>query len=77
MPVRVEVEDLSHLSLDEELSGENGQKHNGKTFAEAWMDQEWVTFMVTRYSQSTKLAHRRFLRYVELNSTNVNRLEFP
>ncbi|CAL1173706.1 unnamed protein product [Cladocopium goreaui] len=67
-PVQVEVEDLSHLSL-EELSGETlafGQKHHGKTFAEAWMDQEWVRFMVTRYSQSTKSAHRRFLRYVEL-----------
>ena len=68
MPVQVEVEDLSHLSL-EELSVETlsfGQKHAGKTFAEAWMDQEWVKFMVTRYSQSTKSAHRRFLRYVEL-----------
>ena len=67
-PVQVEVEDLSHLSL-EELSGETlsfGQKHAGKTFAEAWMDQEWVKFMVTKYSQSTKSAHRRFLRYVEL-----------
>ena len=68
MPVQVEVEDLSHLSL-EELSVEIlsfGQKHAGKTFAEAWMDQEWVKFMVTRYSQSTKSAHRRFLRFVEL-----------
>ena len=68
MPVQVEVEDLSHLTL-KDLSGEIltfGQKHNGKTFAEAWTDQEWVTFMATRYAQSTKLAHRRFLRYVEL-----------
>ena len=64
----MEVEDLSHLTLAD-LSSEKvnfGQKHSGKTYAEAWSDQEWVNFMVTRYSQSTKLTHRRFLRYVEL-----------
>ena len=29
-------------------------------------DQEWVQFMVSRYSKSTKESHRRYLRYVEL-----------
>ena len=43
-----------------------GQKHAGHLFSEAWKDQEWVSFMVNRYGSSTKMEHRRFLRYVEL-----------
>eukprot|EP00435_Cladocopium_sp_Y103_P075501 s304_g58.t2 len=61
-------ESLDHLTL-EELAPEIiafGQKHQGKSFEEAWGDQEWVQFMISRYQTSTKEAHRRFLRYVEL-----------
>ena len=71
VPIEVEVQDLSHLTL-EELSQEKitfGQKYQGKPYAEAWKDQEWVSFMVKRYGSSTKLEHRRFLKYVDLKVT--------
>ena len=59
---------LSHLTL-EDLSAEIvtfGQKYLGCHFRDTWEDQEWVQFMVSRYSKSTKESHRRYLRYVEL-----------
>ncbi|CAL1150804.1 unnamed protein product [Cladocopium goreaui] len=66
--VAVQVEDLSHLTL-EELGPELvdfGQKHRGQSFHETWKDQEWVSWMTKHYGASTKTAHRRFIRYVEL-----------
>ena len=60
--------DLNHLTL-EELENEVvsfGEAHMGHTYAEAWSDQEWVKFMTSRYRKSSKEAHMRFLRYVEL-----------
>lgn len=30
------------------------------------MDQSWVHFVISRYSQSPKLSHRLFIRFVEL-----------
>lgn len=64
----VEVASLDHLTLDE-LASEIvtfGAKHQGKSYQDVWADQEWVQFMVARYQSSTKEAHRRFLKYVEL-----------
>ena len=61
-------DDLSHLTL-QELENEVisfGEAHMGQTFAEAWSDQEWVKFMTSRYRKSSKEAHMRFLRFVEL-----------
>ena len=66
--VAVQVEDLSHLTL-EELGPELvdfGQKHRGQSVHETWKDQEWVSWMTKHYGASTKTAHRRFLRCVEL-----------
>ena len=63
-----EMPSLSHLTL-EDLSAEIvtfGQKYMGCHFRDTWEDQEWVQFMVSRYSKSTKEGHRRYLRYVEL-----------
>eukprot|EP00435_Cladocopium_sp_Y103_P073407 s3_g43.t1 len=75
IPASTNPESLSHLTL-EELSGEKisfGQKHQGRTHLEAWEDQEWVQFMVSRYQGSTKEAHRRFLRFVELKVEEMER----
>eukprot|EP00435_Cladocopium_sp_Y103_P072573 s12_g40.t1 len=68
IPATTSAESLEHLTL-EQLSGETigfGQKHQGHTMLEAWEDQEWVQFMISRYQGSTKDTHRRFLRFVEL-----------
>ena len=78
-PIEVEVQDLSHLTL-EELSQEKvsfGQKHLGQPYAEAWKDQEWVTFMVSRYGGSTKLEHRRFMKYIDLKVTQHETHQMP
>lgn len=77
--VAVQVEDLSHLPL-EELSPELinfGQKHRGKSFHDTWKDQEWVTWMVSHFGNSTKTAHRRFLRYVELKLDHHEAQQLP
>jgi hypothetical protein len=68
IPATTTVESLEHLRL-EDLAGETisfGQKHQGRSYLEAWEDQEWVQFMINRYQGSTKESHRRFLRFVEL-----------
>ena len=59
---------VDHLTL-EELQNEVvtfGQKHTGSTFEDTWTDQEWVHFMINRYSKSQKESHKRYLKYVEL-----------
>ena len=59
---------VDHLTL-EELQGETvtfGQKFNGSSFEETWQDQEWVQFMISRYQNSGKEAHKRYMKYVEL-----------
>ena len=68
IPASKMPESLDHLRL-EDLENETisfGQKHQGHSFQEAWLDQEWVHFMLGRYQNSTKESHRRFLKYVEL-----------
>lgn len=63
-----ELSDLSHLPLAD-LHQEKvnfGQKYPGVTFQEAWKDQEWIQFVASRFSTSTKLAHRMLIRYIEL-----------
>lgn len=59
---------MDHLTL-EDLENEVitfGDVHQGHTYTQAWADQEWVRFMTSRYRKSTKEAHMRFLRFVEL-----------
>eukprot|EP00435_Cladocopium_sp_Y103_P030666 s3392_g7.t1 len=78
-PAAVEVEDLSHLTR-EDLATEVisfGQKHQGETYLQAWQDQEWVAFMVSRYSQSVKDSHRRFIRFVELQVEHFEQDQVP
>lgn len=65
----VEPLDLSHLQL-EDLRQEKiafGQKHHGKSFESVWnSDQVWITWVLQHYGSSTKGAHRKLVRYVEL-----------
>ena len=66
---------LNHLTLDE-LSMEIitfGQKYVGCHFQDTWEDTEWVQFMASRYQNSTKEGHRRYLRYVELKVEALER----
>lgn len=66
--VTVSETDITHLTLDmlAEATIDFGQKHLGKTYTQAWEDQSWVAFMVTRYSKSVDMKHRRFIRFVDL-----------
>ena len=68
------------VSLDqatlEDLSQEVitfGQAHMNQTYEQAWEDQEWVQFMVKRYQNSSKEAHVRFIKFVELKVNQVCR----
>lgn len=62
------IPDMSNQTIEslENLTINFGQKHKGKKFHEAWTDQEWVQFMVNRYSKSSNPEHQMFLKYVEL-----------
>ena len=64
----VPLTDLSHLSLTdlEQLKVSFGQKHLGHTFSQAWEDQQWINFMVSKYAESKVMSHRRLIRFVEL-----------
>ena len=77
VPSTQPVESLDHLSL-EELNVEPvafGQKHLGKQFQDTWEDQEWVSFMINRYQNSTKDAHRRYIKWVELKIESMERAQ--
>lgn len=77
--VPVEVEDLSHLTLrdleDEVIT--YGNKYNGLTHNQAWPDQEWCQFMLSRYGNSTKRAHRRTIRFIELKIEHHEQNQIP
>ena len=62
------IPDMSGETIEslENLIINFGQKHKGKKYHEAWADQDWVQFMVNRYSKSSSLDHQKFLKYVEL-----------
>lgn len=66
--VDVPLTDLSHLSLTdlEQEKVSFGQKHLGHTFSQAWEDQQWINFMVSKYAESKVMSHRRLIRFVEL-----------
>ena len=66
--VDVPLTDLSHLSLTdlEQEKVSFGQKHLGHTFSQAWEDQQWINFMVSKYAESKVMSHRRLIRLVEL-----------
>lgn len=69
----VTLPSLDHLTL-EELATETiafGQKYKGHQHQDTWQDQEWIQFMVSRYQNSSKEEHRRFLKYVELQVTAI------
>ena len=71
------TESLDHLTL-EDLSSEVvsfGQKHSGSTYADTWQDQEWVHFMINRYQNSQKEAHRRYLKFVELKIESLEQTQ--
>ena len=64
---------LDHPTL-EELATETiafGQKYKGHQYQDTWQDQEWIQFMVSRYQNSSKEEHRRFLKYVELQVSAI------
>ena len=72
------------VSLDqatlEDLSQEVitfGQAHMNQTYEQAWEDQEWVQFMVKRYQNSSKEAHVRFIKFVELKVNQIESLQEP
>ena len=66
--VDVPLTHLSHLSLTdlEQEKVSFGQKHLGHTFSQAWEDQQWINFMVSKYAESKVMSHRRLIRFVEL-----------
>ena len=80
MATPVEFHDLDHLGRAE-LAMEIidfGNKHKGKSFIEAWTeDQDWVSFMVKHYATSTKLSHRKLLKFVDLQLQEHEKHQMP
>ena len=76
----MQTNDLDHLTR-EQLAHEVvdfGGKHKGRSYSEVWHeDQEWVMFMVSRYQESMKLSHRKFLRYVDMQLTEHEKTQMP
>ena len=65
--VRVKEEEIATLTLDEmEKEIIEFGKNKGKTLAEAFQDDGWVTYMVGRQDKLTSPEHKKFYRYLEL-----------
>lgn len=61
--------DISHHTREElaKKTIQFGSTHVGRTFQHMWdLEQEWTVWFLKRYSKSTKLDHRLFVRFVEL-----------
>lgn len=78
-PETMAQQDLSQVSLAdlEQEIVKFGTKHVGKSFKQAWLDQDWVQFMLTRYGQNPCPQHRRFFRYVELMIEHHEQNQMP
>ena len=80
MKETVQTDDLDHMTR-EQLAKEVidfGGKHKGKSYHDVWVeDQEWVMFMVSRYPESLKPSHRKFLRYVDLQLSEHEKHQLP
>lgn len=75
--VPIEQWDLSMLRQERIAFG---TKHYNKTFEQVWhQDQQWVIFIIQRYSNSEKVEHKKFIRFVELmlNEVEGNRSQRP
>lgn len=63
-----EVPVLPEMSVEElgQRVVKFGNTHRGKTFDHLWShNQDWIQFMVDRYSQSAKEEHRFLMMYIE------------
>ena len=61
--------DIDHYTKEElsEMKIKFGSTHVGRTFHHMWeVEQGWVKWFLERYSESTKLDHRLFVRYAEM-----------
>ena len=65
-PVLVDINNYTREELSE-MKIKFGSTHVGRTFSHMWeVEQGWVKWFLERYSESTKLDHRLFVRYAEL-----------
>lgn len=63
-----QLEEIEQMTL-QDLAKETitfGQAHRGENFAEVFQNHSWVDWFTSCYEKSTKPAHRKFIRYVEL-----------
>lgn len=61
--------DISHYKLADlaPMQIKFGSTHVGRSFQHMWdVEQEYITWFLKRYSNSTKLDHRLFVRFIEL-----------
>lgn len=76
----VQTNDLDHMTR-EQLALEIidfGSKHKGKSYSQVWEeDQDWIMFMATRYQESMKLSHRKFLKFIDMQLTEHEKTQVP
>ena len=73
------VEDESKWTLEQlaKMPIDFGKAKVNKTYEEAFQDMEWTQFIVSRYEESDKPEHRRFLRYVKLRIESADQDQTP
>lgn len=60
-----EVDQMTLAQLSKEVI-QFGEAKAGITFPEAFKDHTWTDWFVGRYEKSTKIVHRKYIKYVEL-----------
>ena len=75
-----ELKDISHLTLKDlqDQKVQFGEKHLGRPFHQVWEeDQEWISFIASKYADSTKMSHRLIVRYITLRVEQHERSQTP
>ncbi|CAL1130755.1 unnamed protein product [Cladocopium goreaui] len=65
-------------AVDHDQKVQFGQKHLGRPFHQVWEeDQEWISFIASKYAESTKMSHRLIVRYITLRVEQHERSQTP
>ena len=75
-----EEESIEHLTM-EDLKGELmtfGKAHVGKPYEEIWANHpDWVRWFAAHYFNSSKMEHRKMIRYIHLKIEETENTEGP
>lgn len=64
-----ELPSIDHFTLEQlgAMTIDFGKTHRGRSYQHMWeVEQEWIVWFLQRYSQSSKMSHRLFCKFAEL-----------